>query len=77
MHPADPPEPRFAPFIRSDQYGHLGLAPQTPLHYLQLGLLAVTLVPLKIVGAHPGLRGVLQGLPSGSNTVCLTKAAQV
>ena len=44
-------EARFAPYIRHDQYGHLGLVPQTPLEYLRLALLAVTVVPLKIAGA--------------------------
>ena len=44
-------EARFAPYIRHDQYGHLGTAPQRPLEYLRLAVLAVTVVPLKIAGA--------------------------
>ena len=43
-------KPVYAPFIRHDQYGHLGLVPQSPLEYMRLALLALTVVPAKILG---------------------------
>jgi hypothetical protein len=42
--------PLYDPFKRFDQYGETGDKPQSRLEYLRLGLLAVTVLPLKIAG---------------------------
>ena len=49
MQPA--PDPRYDPFIRSDQYGHLGHRPQSFWEYARLGLCSITVVPLKTLGS--------------------------
>ena len=40
----------FLPFQRHDQYGLMGLEKQATLENLRLGILAVTVVPLKVLG---------------------------
>ena len=61
MHKDDPPDPclgqpRFAPFIRHDQYGHLGLKPQHWAEYLRLAICAATVLPLKVLGQGLGVQ---------------------
>ena len=41
----------YEPFIRTDQYGHLGLVPQSSWEYTRLAVLSVTVVPLKTLGS--------------------------
>ena len=48
--PRDDADPLYDPFRRFDQYGTMGVTPQPWWEYLRLGLLAVTLLPLKFVG---------------------------
>ena len=43
-------DPAYEPFIRCDQYGHLGLAPQPLWEQARLIALSVTLLPLKLFG---------------------------
>ena len=54
--PCDDVDPLYDPFRRYDQYGTMGVTPQPWWEYLRLGLLAVTLLPLKFVGTL-GARG--------------------
>jgi len=54
--PRDDADPLYDPFRRYDQYGTMGVTPQPWWEYLRLGLLAVTLLPLKFVGTL-GTRG--------------------
>ena len=48
--PRDDANPLYDPFRRYDQYGTMGVTPQPWWEYVRLGLLAVTLLPLKFVG---------------------------
>lgn len=43
-------DPAFDPFRRHDQYGMLGLKPQPWYEYIRLGLLALIVLPLKLLG---------------------------
>ena len=45
-----PGETRFDPFRRHDHYGCMGLVQQTPLEYLRLTLMAILLLPLRLIG---------------------------
>ena len=45
----------YAPYKRVDQYGLLGAEPQPLLEYARLAVLAVTVVPLKSMGAFLSL----------------------
>lgn len=44
-------DPKNAPYLRSDQYGHIGKRPQSVWEYARLGLCTITVVPLKLIGA--------------------------
>lgn len=43
-------EDSFLPFVRNDQYGKMGYAPQTLLETIRLAFFSLTILPLKVVG---------------------------
>ena len=45
------PDPRYAPFLRTDQYGHMGRRQQSAWEYARLAVCSITVVPLKLIGA--------------------------
>eukprot|EP00884_Botryococcus_braunii_P006258 jgi/Botrbrau1/15633/Bobra.4_1s0018.1 len=47
----DFPDPKFDPFRRTDKYGVYGQEPQPWWEYLRLGILSITVLPLKFFGA--------------------------
>ena len=46
----DDADPLYDPFRRFDQYGTMGVTPQPWWEYVRLGLLAITLLPVKFLG---------------------------
>ena len=63
-------EGQFAPFERHDRYGKMGVAPQSLMERIRLGLAAVTLLPVRALGTLSCVVGffaackLLQLLPS-------------
>lgn len=55
--PRDAADPCFDPFRRHDQYGLQGTQRQSVLEYLRLAFLALTLLPLKVLGCVACLIG--------------------